>query len=44
LFIGSRELEGKAAKSGGALGMTSEIYLLECMLWVGVAMVIIELR
>ena len=27
-----------------ALGMTSEIYLLECVLWVGVAMVTSELR
>jgi hypothetical protein len=27
-----------------ALGMTSEIYLLECMLWVGVAMMTNELR
>jgi hypothetical protein len=26
------------------LGMTSEIYLLECMLWVGVAMVTSEMR
>ena len=37
--IGSRELEGKAA-----LGMTNEIYLLECVLRVGVVMVTSELR
>jgi hypothetical protein len=42
--IGSRELEGKAAKKVLALGMTSEIYLLERVLWVGIAMVTSELR
>jgi hypothetical protein len=48
--IGSRELEGKAAKvsvDGGqskSLGMTSEIYLLERVLRMGVAMVTSELR
>jgi hypothetical protein len=41
--LGSRELEGKAAKEVLALGMTSEIYLLERVLWVGVAMVTSEL-
>ena len=40
--FGSRELEGKAAKEVLALGMTSEIYLLEHVLWVGVAMVTSE--
>jgi hypothetical protein len=40
--IGSRELEEKAAKQVIALGMTSEIYLLERVLWVGVAMVTSE--
>ena len=40
--IGSRELEEKAAKQVMALGMTSEIYLLERMRWVGVAMVASE--
>ena len=39
--IGSRELEGKAAKS---LGRTSEIYLLERVLRVRVVMVTSELR
>ena len=39
--IGSRELEGKAEL---ALGVTSEIYLLEGMLQVGAAMVTSELR
>jgi hypothetical protein len=42
--IGSRELEGKAAKEVLALGMTSEIYLLERVLRVGVVMVTSELR
>ena len=42
--IGSRELEGKAAKEELVLGMTSEIYLLERVLRVGVAMVTSELR
>ena len=42
--FGSRELEGKAAKEVLALGMTSEIYLLEHVLWVGVAMVTSELN
>ena len=41
--IGSRELEGKVAKEGLALGMTSEIYLLEHVLRVGF-MVTSELR
>ena len=36
--IESRELEGKA------LGMTSEIYLLERVLWAGVVIVTSELR
>jgi hypothetical protein len=40
--IGSRELKGKAAKEELALGMTSEIYLLERMLRVGAAMVTSE--
>jgi hypothetical protein len=40
--IGSRELEGKAVML--AFGMTSEIYLPERVLWVGVAMVTSELR
>ena len=43
-LIGSRELEGKVAKEVLALGMTSEIYLLERVLRVGVAMVTSELR
>ena len=42
--IGSRELEGKVAKEELALGMTSEIYLLERVLRVGVIMVTGELR
>jgi hypothetical protein len=42
--IGSRELEGKAAKVGIGFGVTSEIYLLERVLWVGAAMVTSELR
>jgi hypothetical protein len=42
--IGSRELEGKAAKEVLALEMTSEIYLLERLLRVGVAMLTSELR
>ena len=43
--IGIRELEGKAAKEELALGVTSEIYLLECcVLRVGAAMVTSELR
>ena len=42
--IGSRELEGKAAKGVLALRMTSEIYLLEHVLRVGVVIVISELR
>jgi hypothetical protein len=42
--IGSRELEGMAAKEELALGVTSEIYLLDRMLWVGAAMVTSELR
>ena len=41
---GSRELEGKAAKEVLALGMISEIHLLERVLWVGVAIVTSELR
>ena len=41
---GSRELEGKAAKGGVGLGMTSEIYLLERVLWVGVVIMTSELR
>ena len=41
--IGSRELEGKAAKEELAL-VTSEIYLQECMLQVGDALVTGELR
>jgi hypothetical protein len=40
--IGSRELEGKAAKGG--IGFGGEIYLLERVLWVGAAMVTCELR
>jgi hypothetical protein len=31
----SRELEGKETKEVLALGMTSEIYILERVLWVG---------
>ena len=42
--IGSRELEGKVAIEVLALGMTSEIYLLERLLRVGVVMVTSELR
>ena len=42
LVTGSRELEGKAL--GMALGMTSEIYLLERVLRMGVVMVTSELR
>ena len=42
--IGSRELEGKRPKEELVLGVTSEIYLLERVLWVGAAMVISELR
>jgi hypothetical protein len=42
--IGSRELEGKTTKLGFALGVTSEIYLLELVLRVGAAMVTSELR
>jgi hypothetical protein len=42
-IIGSRELEGKAAKEVLDLGMTSEIYLLERVLRVGAAMVTSEL-
>ena len=42
--IGSRELEGKAAKEVLALGLTGEIYLWEHVLRVGVAMVTSELR
>ena len=42
--IGSRELEGKAINEELALGVTSEIYLLERVLWVGAAMVTSELR
>ena len=42
--IGSRELEGKAAKEELALGVTSEIFLLERVLRVGAAMVTSELR
>ena len=42
--IGSRELEGKETNEVLALGVTSELYLLECVLWVGVAMVTSELR
>jgi hypothetical protein len=41
--IGSRELDGKAAKEVLALGMTSELFLLERVLRVGV-MVTSELR
>jgi hypothetical protein len=41
---GSRELEGKAPKVVLALGMTSEIYLLERVLRVGVVIVTSELR
>ena len=41
LVIGSRELEGKWVL---ALGMTSEIYLLERMLRMGVVIVTSELR
>jgi hypothetical protein len=43
-FIGSRELEGKAAKGGIGFGETSEIYLLERVLQLGAAMVTSELR
>jgi hypothetical protein len=39
-----RELKGKAAKEVLALGMTSEICLLEHVLRVGVKMVTSELR
>jgi hypothetical protein len=42
--IGSRELEGKVFKEELALGVTSEIYLLERVLRVGAAMVTSELR
>ena len=42
--IGSRELGEKAAKEQLALGVTSEIYLLEHVLWVGAAVVTSELR
>ena len=42
--IGSRELDGKAAKEVLALGVTCEIYLLERVLRVGVTMVTSELR
>ena len=42
--IGSRELEGKAAKGGIGFRVTSEIYLLERVLRVGAAMVTSELR
>ena len=42
--IGSRELDGKAAKEVLAFRMTSEIYLLERVLRLGVAMVTSELR
>jgi hypothetical protein len=41
--IDSRELERKGAKEVLALGMSSEIYLLERVLRVGVALVISEL-
>ena len=41
--IGSRELEGKAWEEL-SLGVTSEIYLLERVLWMGTAMVTSELR
>ena len=41
--IGRGELEGKAAKGVLALGMTSEIYLLERVLRVGVVIVTSEL-
>ena len=39
-----QQLEGKVAKEVLALGMTSEIYLQEHVLRVGVAMVTSELR
>jgi hypothetical protein len=42
--IGSRELEGKAAKEVLALGMTPEIYLLERVLRVDVVIMTSELR
>jgi hypothetical protein len=42
--IGSRELEGRVAKPVLALGMTSEIYLLERVLRLGVVIVTSELR
>ena len=42
--VGSRELEGKAVLEVLALGMTSEIYLLERVLRGVVAMVTSELR
>ena len=42
--IGSRELEGKEAKVGVGFGVTSEIYLLERVLQVGVVIVTSELR
>ena len=41
--IGSRELEGEAAKGRTGFGVTSEIYLLERVLRVGAAMVTSEL-
>jgi hypothetical protein len=41
---GSKELEGKAAKEVLALGMISEINLLERVLRVGVVIVTSELR
>ena len=42
--IGSRKLEGKEAKEELALGVTSEIYLLERVLRVVAAMVTSEMR
>ena len=42
--IGSREMEGNEMNEVLALGVTSELYLLERMLWLGVAMVTSELR
>ena len=44
LVIGSRVLEGEAAKGRIGFGVTSEIYLLERMLRVGAAMLTSELR
>jgi hypothetical protein len=42
--IGSRELEERRPKEELALGVTSEIYLLERVVRVGTAMVTSELR